>query len=74
MEMSQGNFLCSYLKQTKMSFFFLFYKIREQKGRTDPILGIGTNRRWEDVGKEHRRVNIVQILGTHGCKWKSETC
>jgi hypothetical protein len=31
-EMSQGNCLCSYLKQTKMSFFF-FYKTREQKGQ-----------------------------------------
>jgi hypothetical protein len=31
MEMSQGNSLCSYIKQTIMSFFF-FYKIREQEG------------------------------------------
>jgi hypothetical protein len=33
-EMSQGNSLCSYLKQAKMSFFSVFfYKIREQNGR-----------------------------------------
>jgi hypothetical protein len=31
MEMSQGNSLCSYFKQTKISFFF-FYKIGEQEG------------------------------------------
>jgi hypothetical protein len=49
MEISQGNSLCSYLKQTKISFFF-FYKIREQKGRMGsswglvPVLG-------EDVGR-----------------------
>jgi hypothetical protein len=30
-EMSQGNSLCSYLKQAKMSFYF-FYKIGEQEG------------------------------------------
>jgi hypothetical protein len=39
MEMPQGNFLCSYLKQAKMSFFF--YKIREQEGRTSPAQGGG---------------------------------
>jgi hypothetical protein len=32
-EMSQGNSLCSCLKQTKMTFFF-FYKMGEQEGET----------------------------------------
>jgi hypothetical protein len=36
MEMSQGNSLCSYLKQTKMSFF----KNREQEGKTGPVWGL----------------------------------
>jgi hypothetical protein len=54
METSQGNSLCSYLKQTKMSIFF-FYKIREQEGRTGPVGG---------QVSECRRVNIVQILYT----------
>jgi hypothetical protein len=36
MEMSQGNPLYSYLKQTKMS-FSLLYKIRKQEGRTGPM-------------------------------------
>jgi hypothetical protein len=32
MEMSQGNSLYSYLKQTKMSFFFLF-KVENRKAK-----------------------------------------
>jgi hypothetical protein len=31
---------------------------------------VGSSRRGEDVEKECRRVNIVQILCTHVCKWK----
>jgi hypothetical protein len=27
-----------------------------------------------DVEKECRRVNMVQILCTHKCKWENETC
>jgi hypothetical protein len=27
----------------------------------------------EEVGKGHERVNIVQILCTHVCKWKNDT-
>jgi hypothetical protein len=50
MEMSQGNPLYRYLKQTKMSFFFFFYKTREQEGRTGPVWGlvpVGVGRMWE---------------------------
>jgi hypothetical protein len=42
MEMSQGNFL--YFKQIKMSFFFLsflFCKVGELEGRTNPALKEG---------------------------------
>jgi hypothetical protein len=61
MEMSQGNSLCSYLKQTKLSFlFFFFYKIREQEGGTGPTSGSG-----EEVGKGCGKVNMVQILCTY---------
>jgi hypothetical protein len=43
MEMSQGNSLCSYHKQTKMSLFF-FYKIGEEEGKRSPVWGVrGTN-------------------------------
>jgi hypothetical protein len=39
--MSQGNSLCSYLKQAKMWFFF--YIIFEQKSRTDHAWEVGTS-------------------------------
>jgi hypothetical protein len=55
----------SYLKQTKMAFFFSFYKSGEQEGRTGPLWGVGTSGRREDVGKGCRRVNMMQILCTH---------
>jgi hypothetical protein len=35
--------------------------------------GIGTSWR-EEVEKGRGRVNIVQILYTHVCKWKNEIC
>jgi hypothetical protein len=43
-EMSQGDSLYSYLKQTKMSLFFL-YTIGEQKHRTSPAWGVNTGGR-----------------------------
>jgi hypothetical protein len=59
MEMSQGNFLCSYLKLQKCHFFFI-YKIREQEGGTGPIWGekVGTSG-GEEMVKGCRRVNIL---------------
>jgi hypothetical protein len=63
MELSQGNSLCSYLKQAKVSIFsFSFYKISEQEGRTGPAEGGGrssTSERGKVVGKVCRRVNMV---------------
>jgi hypothetical protein len=35
--MLQGNSLCSYLKQSRMSFFL--FKIRDQEGRTGLVCG-----------------------------------
>jgi hypothetical protein len=43
MELSQGNSLCSYLKQIKNVIFF-FYKIREKEGRKGPV--------WVGAGEE----------------------
>jgi hypothetical protein len=37
MEMSEGNSLYGYLKQTKMSVFFFFYKTREKESGTSPV-------------------------------------
>jgi hypothetical protein len=56
-----------------MSLLF-FYKIGEQEGGTGPARGVSTSGREEAVEKESRRVNIVQILGTHACKWRNDTC
>jgi hypothetical protein len=64
-EMSQENSLCSYLKQTKMSFFF---NLQNQKteGWNRSCLGVGSNSgRGEEVGKGNGRVYIVQTLCTH---------
>jgi hypothetical protein len=77
MEVSQGNVLGSYLKQAKMSFLFPFFcKIREQEGETGPAgwRGVATSGRGEEVGKGCKRVNMVQILCAHECKWENETC
>jgi hypothetical protein len=54
-------------------FFFFFYEIREQEGRTGLAWGevsVGTSGKEEDVKKRCGRVNMVQIL----CKWKNKTC
>jgi hypothetical protein len=72
MEVPQGNTLC-FLNKQKCHFIF-FYTIGEQEGRTGPVEGVGTSGRGDEVGKGHGRVNMVQILCTHVCKWKNETC
>jgi hypothetical protein len=72
MEMSQGNSLYSYLKQTNTSFFF-FYEIREQEDRTGPVWGAGSSGKREDVGRGCKKENMVQILCPHICKWKNDT-
>jgi hypothetical protein len=54
--------------------FFFFYKIGEQVTRTAPVLRVGTSGLEENVGKGYRRVNMVQKMCTHVCKWKNDTC
>jgi hypothetical protein len=54
MEMLQGNFLCSYLKQAKMSFFFLsffFYKIGDQEGGIGSVWGGWYQWEWGGGGE-----------------------
>jgi hypothetical protein len=60
-------------KQKCLSFFF--YKIREQEGRTCPV-GEESWYQWEVEGSRERgrRVNMVQILCTHVCKYKNDSC
>jgi hypothetical protein len=55
-----------------MSFFF-FFKSGEQEGKTGPFWGISNSGKVEDLRKECRRENMVEILHTHVCKWKNET-
>jgi hypothetical protein len=66
--------LCTAILNKQKCYFFFFYKIREQKGRTGPVWGTGASGKGEDVGKGCRRVNMAQILYIHICKWKNETC
>jgi hypothetical protein len=69
MEMSQGNLLYSYLKQTKMVFFFFFSKSKNKRVKQSPpeeLVPMGE----EEMRKGCRRVNIMQILCKHVCKWK----
>jgi hypothetical protein len=54
--MSQGNSLCSYLKQTKKP----FVKKREQQGKTGPVWELLPVGRQEDIRKGCRRVNMVE--------------
>jgi hypothetical protein len=51
MEMSQGNSLCSYLKQRKMSIVF-FYTIREKRRAEQVLMGGGgvSWHQWEGGG------------------------
>jgi hypothetical protein len=63
MEMSQGNSLHSYLKQT-----FFFPKNEEQEVlsvQNRPCLRVDTSGSGDDVRKKCRRVNVVEILCTH---------
>jgi hypothetical protein len=77
MEMSQGNTLYSYLKLIKMS---LFFPTKSENRRAEQVLlgwmGESGWYQWEGeyVGNGYKRVKMVQILCTHVCKWKNETC
>jgi hypothetical protein len=71
MEMFQGNQCRATLNEQKCYFF---PKNGEQKGRTGPVWRVGTSGRGEDAGTGCRGVTMVQILCTHVCRWKNETC
>jgi hypothetical protein len=72
MEMTQENSLCNYLKQ-KISFFSF---TKSENSRAEEVLpgGVGIRGRGEKLGNVCSRVNIVQILCTHVCKQKNDTC
>jgi hypothetical protein len=50
---------------------FLYLQILKGCG-TGPAWGIGTSGMDEEVGKGHGKVNIVQMLCAHVCKWQNE--
>jgi hypothetical protein len=72
MEMSQGNNPYSYLKQTKMS-FFSFTIMENRKEKQVFYVGLAPVGRGEDIRKGCMRVNMVDMLCTHICKFKNET-
>jgi hypothetical protein len=54
-----------------MLFHFSFTKSQNRKmQQVLSVEGVGNNWKGKDIQKECKRVNIVQILCTHVCKWK----
>jgi hypothetical protein len=53
-----------------------FFKKKSENKKVKQLLSgeDGTSRREEEVGKGYGMVNIAQILYTHVCKWKNDTC
>jgi hypothetical protein len=49
------------------------YKIREKEGKTAPLGGWVLVWGGEDIRKTGQRVNMVEIVYAHVCKWKNET-
>jgi hypothetical protein len=56
-----------------MSIFF-FFKTGEQKGKICSVWEVGASGKGENIRKRYRRVNMLEILCVHVCKWKNETC
>jgi hypothetical protein len=54
-------------------FYVFFYKIGEKEGGTGPVQRFGTSGKGKVVGKRGRKMNILQILCAHVCKYKNET-
>jgi hypothetical protein len=85
METTQGNSLCSYLylKLAKMSCFsfyllsfFLLQNLRTggQNRFCWGVGEVGTSGNGKGKGKKGRRINTAQIIYTHVCKCKNDTC
>jgi hypothetical protein len=50
-----------------------FYKIGNQEGKKGPLSKIVTSRKGNTLRRMYRRVNVMEILYTHACKWKNGT-
>jgi hypothetical protein len=53
-----------------MSFIISLRKFKNRRVEQVLFNGVGTSGRREEVGKGCGKVNIVQILCAHVCKWK----
>jgi hypothetical protein len=65
-------------KKQKCHFFFLSIA-KSENGRAKQALpvcvgGTDISEREKEVGKQNKRVNMVQILCTHECKQKKDAC
>jgi hypothetical protein len=57
-----------------MPFFFSYMELKNKRAK-QVLPGIFvTSGTGEAVRKWGRRVNIMQILYTHECKWKNDIC
>jgi abortive infection bacteriophage resistance protein len=74
MQRSQGNPQYRYLKETKMSFFFLLQNQRTGGQNKSCQEGGWYQLERKRCGKWCKMVNMVRILCTHECKGKNETC
>jgi hypothetical protein len=71
----RGNVTRKLFVWSSLTSKMLFFKIKMENRRAEQVLSgefvpVGGG----GVGKGCRRVNMVQILCTHVCKWKNETC
>jgi hypothetical protein len=48
-------------------------EIGKQEGKTGPVWKTVISRRGKELRKMYRKVNIMEILYTHECKWKNGT-
>jgi hypothetical protein len=72
MEMSQCNTCIAILSKQKCAVFFN-YKNKEQKVQTGVVWEVGIIE-GEDIRKGCGRMNMMEILFTHVCKWKNDAC
>jgi hypothetical protein len=54
--------------------FFYFTKWETRRAEQVLSVVVGTSGRGKEVEKGHGRVNMVQMLCTHVCKWQNDTC
>jgi hypothetical protein len=51
----------------------LFIKNSEQDSKIGPVWELAPVGGGEDIRKACRRLNVLEVLHTHVCKWKNET-